>query len=144
MTLTATRPALALIPLLIFAGGCPHANEAFTPGRTRWVFTMGHQGEGIIRFQASSEINGAQTGECRDAACRASVDDHATLTLTPVPAPGFRYKLWNGDPTAGLTCPAAPSDASGTLTVTITRNGACYVLFEAVSGPSTPTTPGVR
>jgi len=144
MTRLPTWPALLLIPAMIAAAGCPQATEDFSPERTRWTFTMGHQGEGIIAFQAVSAQNGPQSGECRDAACRTTVDDHTTLTLTPVPAAGFRYRLWNGDPSANLPCPGVP-DANGTLSVTIARHAACYVLFEATPAPpTTPTTPGRR
>jgi len=144
MILSKLRDGL-LVAALMLSAGCPQPDPLgeYTPERTRWTFTMGREGEGIITFQANSRTNGPQSGECRDTVCRTSVDDQATLVLTPVPAAGFRYKLWNGDPTANLPCPGT-SDANGTLSVLINRNGACYVLFEAVGGPTTPTTPGLR
>jgi hypothetical protein len=145
MILSRLRHGL-FVAALMLAAGCPQSDpmtESTAPGRTRWTFTLGHQGEGIITFQANSRTNGQQSGECRDAVCRTTVDNDATLVLTPVPAAGFRYKSWSGDPTANLPCPGMP-DANGTLSVHIVRNGACYVLFESSAAPTTPTTPGVR
>jgi len=134
------------IPLLIFAGGCPGSNV--DPGQlsralTRLKFTMGHRGEGFISFVASSPGNLSQPGECRDAICNTTVDFETTLTLTPVPATGFRFMAWVGDPAAGLDCPVVTSVVlSGIVAVKVERDAACIALFERESTPTTPTTPG--
>lgn len=142
-----TRRAALSMMALLFAGGCSGPSGELMRALTRWTFIMGHQGEGIVRFQASSEINGAQAGECRDPICRTTVDFGTRVLLTPVPAAGFRFKTWDGDPASHLSCPLDQVAESGATVATVESDGACVAVFETVGGPTTPTTPttpGVR
>ena len=104
---------------------------------------MGHRGDGFVAFRAHSTKNGDQSGECRDVVCRTTVDDFATLRLTPIPAAGSRFSAWASDQEHNLPCPASPPDPDGTIALTVQGNAACIAIFEAApSTPTTPTTPG--
>ncbi len=143
MKTRSTLPAGLLMPALLVAAGCPEHIGELTRAVTHWDVTMGPRGgDGFVVFNARSDQNGNQSGECRDAACQASVDDLAVLRLTPVPGAGFRFRFWEGDAAHSLFCPAAPGQ-DGTISWTVSATAVCIAVFEAAPlTPTTPTTPG--
>lgn len=139
----ATLAAALLTPALLAAAGCPETVGEEVRPTSRWDVTLGHRGDGFVAFRAHSARNGDQSGECRDDTCRTTVDDLATLNLTPVPAAGARFRLWEGDPAHNLACPSAAPGPDGTISWTVAATTVCIAVFEAApSTPSTPTTPG--
>ena len=138
-----TARACLLIVMTVLASGCPDTIGTVTSTIDTWSFTMGNRGGGIVQYHWIGPENAEKSGECRDPACRLTLDDLTLVRLSPVADNHFKFTRWDGDSANGVFCAVESQDAAGTILLHVSRDGACIAVFEAITGtPSTP--PGAR
>lgn len=108
----------------------------------RWNFTMGVRGQGTIAFQSTGFDGRKESGECSRLACPATVEEAATLVLTPVAASGFRFVVWHPNPVPriGFLGDQVEFRADGSIVIVVGRDWEWIAEFEGIGGG--PTTPG--